>query len=590
MRSRIKTSSVLLLVAMLLSLVPAAAMARPAAAWSTCDWAQFVADVTVPDGTRYAPGTTFQKTWRLKNIGTCTWTKSYSLVFDSGDRFGAQDVNFPIDVPPGATVDLSLNMTAPSAAGHYFSYWRLKNASDVIFGIGSTANRSFWADIYVTSGGTTGVAYDFTDNLPSANITGGGTAEVVAQPKYESGVTFASHGMRFVPANYTNGYVQAAYPAFRVQSGDRFQTTVGCEFGYYNCYVAYRLDYQIGTGPIRTFWTFREKYEGLTYNANLDLSSLAGFDVKFILVINAWGSPLDDRALWGNPIIARAGAGTGATATATVTGTPPSSLSQIKHIFVVVMENKRYQDIWGSPSAPYINSLGSQYARAANYHALTYPSLPNYLQLFAGTNGGITTDCSPSDSCHLNARNLGDSLDAKGLSWKAYMESMPAPCYLKTSGNYAPKHNPFVYFDDIRTNSIRCRRHVVPFTAFASNIQYLSTTPNFAFISPNQCNDMHSCSTSTGDNWLKNHVPAILKSPACVSAKCLVVITWDEDNDSSGNHVLTIFAGSGAKTGGYIATATFNHYSLLHTIEAIFGLPTQTRKDANANLMTSLLR
>lgn len=324
MRSRIKTSSVLLLVAMLLSLVPAAAMARPAAAWSTCDWAQFVADVTVPDGTRYAPGTTFQKTWRLKNIGTCTWTKSYSLVFDSGDRFGAQDVNFPIDVPPGATVDLSLNMTAPSAAGHYFSYWRLKNASGVIFGIGSTANRSFWADIYVTSGGTTGVAYDFTDNLPSASITGGGTAEVVAQPKYESGVTFASHGMRFVPANYTNGYVQAAYPAFRVQSGDRFQTTVGCEFGYYNCYVAYRLDYQIGTGPIRTFWTFREKYEGLTYNANLDLSSLAGFDVKFILVINAWGSPLDDRALWGNPIIARAGAGTGATATATVTGTPPS--------------------------------------------------------------------------------------------------------------------------------------------------------------------------------------------------------------------------------------------------------------------------
>src|SRR5512143_2853354 len=86
-----------------------------------------------------------------------------------------------------------------------------------------------------------------------------------------------------------------------------------------------------------------------------------------------------------------------------VTGTPPSSLSQIKHIFVVVMENKRYADIWGSPSAPYINSLGSQYARAANYHALTYPSLPNYLQLFAVTNGGITTDCSPSDSCHLNA-------------------------------------------------------------------------------------------------------------------------------------------------------------------------------------------
>jgi acid phosphatase len=264
--------------------------------------------------------------------------------------------------------------------------------------------------------------------------------------------------------------------------------------------------------------------------------------------------------------------------------------SPITHVFVIAMENHSYTQVWNRSSTPYITSLGRAYARASNYYAITHPSLPNYLDLYAGNNYGITNDCSPSSSCHVKARNLADNLQAKGLTWKAYMESMPAPCYLKTSGNYAPKHNPFVYFDDIRTNSIRCRRHVVPFTAFASNIQYLSTTPNFAFISPNQCNDMHSCSTSTGDNWLKNHVPAILKSPACVSAKCLVVITWDEDNDSSGNHVLTIFAGSGAKTGGYIATATFNHYSLLHTIEAIFGLPTQTRKDANANLMTSLLR
>ena len=115
------------------------------------------------------------------------------------------------------------------------------------------------------------------------------------------------------------------YPAFKVQSGDRFQSTIGCEYGATTCYVAYRLDYQIGTGAVKTFWTFREKYEGWTYNANLDLSSLAGQDVKFILVISAYGSPTGDRALWGNPIIARAG-GTVATNTPapTVTGTPPT--------------------------------------------------------------------------------------------------------------------------------------------------------------------------------------------------------------------------------------------------------------------------
>ncbi|MGE5249310.1 MAG: NBR1-Ig-like domain-containing protein, partial [Bacteroidota bacterium] len=324
MRSHVRVSSVLLLVALMLSLVPAAALTQKASAWSTCDWAQFIADITVPDGTRYAPGTAFQKTWRLKNIGSCTWTTAYSLVFDSGDRFGAQDVNLPINVPPGATVDLSLNMTAPSTAGHYFSYWRLRNASGVIFGIGSTANRSFWAEINVTSGGTTGAAYDFTDNMAAATwTTSTGTAEAVDAPKFESGVTFPAHGMRFVPGNYVNSYVQGAYPPFRVQRGDRFQATVGCEYGYTGCYVAYRLDYQIGAGPVRTFWSFRERYEGLTYNANLDLSSLAGFDVRFILVVSAYGSPVDDHALWGSPIIARPGIITG-TSTPTPTGTPPT--------------------------------------------------------------------------------------------------------------------------------------------------------------------------------------------------------------------------------------------------------------------------
>ena len=112
------------------------------------------------------------------------------------------------------------------------------------------------------------------------------------------------------------------YPDFTVQSGDRFQTTVGCEFNATSCYVAYRLDYQVG-GTIRTFWTFREKYEGLTYSPNLDLSPLAGQTVKFILYISAWGSPIGDLALWGNPVIARKGV-TPVTPPPTITGTPPT--------------------------------------------------------------------------------------------------------------------------------------------------------------------------------------------------------------------------------------------------------------------------
>jgi hypothetical protein len=275
----------------------------------------------------------------------------------------------------------------------------------------------------------------------------------------------------------------------------------------------------------------------------------------------------------------------------TPTKTPTSTTSgSIKHVFVVVMENHSYAEVWNKSTTPYITSLGNSFTRATNYHAITHPSLPNYLDLFAGSNYSITNDCSPSSTCHINAKNLADNLEAKGLTWKGYMESMPSPCYLTTSGTYAPKHNPFIYFDDIRTNSTRCKAHVVPFSALAADLQSASTTPNYAMISPNQCNDMHDCSIGTGDTWLKNHIPAILNSPACTVDKCLVALTWDEDDSSQSNQVLTIFAGSGAKTGGAASSASYTHFSLLRTVENIFGLPTQTTKDAAASPMSDLLR
>jgi cell division septation protein DedD len=235
-------------------------------------------------------------------------------------------------------VDITVDMTAPSAAGHYFGYYKFKSNSGGVFGIGSTANKSFWVEINVTS--SSGTGYDFTANAASATWTSGagastfpgadGSANGFAlkkdKPKLENGIESAQAGLLFVPNNVSNGYIQASYPAFRVQSGDRFQATIGCEYGATTCYVAYRLDYQIGSNAVKTFWTFREKYEGLSYNANLNLSSLAGQDVKFILVISAYGSPTGDRALWVNPVISRAGGNTGPTLTPTptVTGTPPT--------------------------------------------------------------------------------------------------------------------------------------------------------------------------------------------------------------------------------------------------------------------------
>jgi acid phosphatase len=254
------------------------------------------------------------------------------------------------------------------------------------------------------------------------------------------------------------------------------------------------------------------------------------------------------------------------------------------------MENHSYSEVWNTSSSPYITSLGNAYTRATNYFAIEHPSLPNYLDMYGGDNYTITTDCSPSLSCQINATNLADNLDAKGLTWKGYMESMPSPCYLTSSGTYVPRHNPFIYFDDIRTNATRCNSHVVPYSVFASDLVSAATTPNYSMIVPNLCNDMHDCSIIAGDIWLKNNLPPILNSPACTVDNCLLILTWDEDDSSQSNQVLTIFAGSGAKTGGVTSSVKYNHFSLLRTIENIFGLPTQTSNDAAASPMNDLLR
>ena len=166
MKALSKLGSAVLLLALLLGTFPA--MGAGTAQAATCDSARFITDVTVPDGTTYTPGATFRKTWQLKNIGTCTWSTSYALVFDHGEMMGAPSaVNFPASVAPGQTVNLSLDMTAPSTVGHYFGNWKLRNSSNVNFGIDSTKDNTFWVEIYVSSSSGSpsgGVGYDFAAN------------------------------------------------------------------------------------------------------------------------------------------------------------------------------------------------------------------------------------------------------------------------------------------------------------------------------------------------------------------------------------------------------------------------------------------
>jgi Ig-like domain from next to BRCA1 gene len=287
-----------------------------------CDRIEFVADLTVPDNSIFAPGSSFTKVWRLKNAGTCAWKTSYRVVLVSGDLLGGQNLMpLPTEVDPGQTIDLAMNFTAPLLEGSYRGNWQIRNDKGEIFGTTATANRPVWVSIQVKVPPPSGTVYDFVSNVCSAQwFTGAGRLNcpgknndingfVLKQStsKLEDGTTILKPSLLTVPQNTYNGYIQGFYPSFKVQNGDHFQVTVNCESGATSCGVLFRVDYRLTAGLTRNFWGFGEQYEGRTFTADLDLSPLAGQDVRFVLSILSLGPASGDRALWVEPRIVRSG-------------------------------------------------------------------------------------------------------------------------------------------------------------------------------------------------------------------------------------------------------------------------------------------
>ena len=268
---------------------------------------------------------------------------------------------------------------------------------------------------------------------------------------------------------------------------------------------------------------------------------------------------------------------------------PTAEASTFDRIVIIVEENKPRGEVVGNSSAPYINKLATTYAQATHYNAVTNPSLPNYIALTSGTTAGITNDCNPpGPTCRANVLNIADRLEQAHKTWKMYAESMPGSCYSSNKGDYAVKHNPFMYYPDITGHADRCTSHVVPFSQFTPDLNSAASLPDYVLISPNLCNDMHNCSVQTGDSWLARNVPQILNSAAFTQQHSLLVITWDE-GDNSDNNVPTIFAGPAAKS-GYVSDRYYSHYSLLHTIENNWHLEPLTQNDSSAPLMTDMLQ
>ena len=146
------------------------------------DNATFLGDITIPDGTDFKPGETFQKTWRLMNNGASTWTKSFVLYFDSGEQMGAEDeIPLPAEVPPGGVVDISVDMTAPKEAGEYTGFWRLKDEFGNIFGVGDEGFGSIWVTIMVVgeeTGESTGTPSVEGSKVVNASLS-------IDQPSYK---------------------------------------------------------------------------------------------------------------------------------------------------------------------------------------------------------------------------------------------------------------------------------------------------------------------------------------------------------------------------------------------------------------------
>jgi len=282
----------------------------------------------------------------------------------------------------------------------------------------------------------------------------------------------------------------------------------------------------------------------------------------------------------------------------------------------ILEENKSYRQVIGNPSTlgdPYIkNVLVPSCGLATNYHNYSHPSLPNYLALTSGTAKGSAsdTDCSVVTNCPQSQASIFSQLGNAGRSWREYAQSMPSNCYPRNDGYYLVRHAPSPYYASSPVPS-ECKNWDVPLgtTTSGAFVNALSPTsdrlPAFSFVTPNACNDMHSCSTSTGDNWLRTWVPIIQQSAAYASGQLVVFITWDEGNGAdkvagercwNGMHaytslflscwvatlVLSPYTKRGTRSGSY-----FSHVGLLATAEDLLGLPRLATTSGYASLRSA---
>ena len=255
---------------------------------------------------------------------------------------------------------------------------------------------------------------------------------------------------------------------------------------------------------------------------------------------------------------------------AATTAAPPL-VPHFAHVVVVVEENRAYADVIGSSAAPYLNRLARSGALLTRSYGITHPSEPNYLALFSGSTHGLTDDSCPHT---YTGNNLAAQLRARGSSFAGYAESLPRAGYSGcTAGEYARKHAPWTDFRNVPASLGR------PMSAFPSDYTRL---PTLSFVIPNLAHDMHDGSVSQGDSWLHAHLGGY--ATWARTHNSLLIVTWDEDDFGSSNHIPGLLAGAHVRTAQ--VGARVDHYTMLRTIEAVFALPALGRAAQRRPLTT----
>lgn len=283
-----------------------------------CNLASFITDVTIPDNTTFTASQGFVKTWRIKNIGSCNWTTSYSIYFVNGNAMSAPaSVAFPKTVKPGETVDLSVSMYAPASKGDYSANWMLKDSYGNVFGVGAGGNVALSIAIKVKTVPVPfdpNTIYDFVGNFcagqwrtnagsiscPTNSFDyKNGTITRTYAPVLENGVVDDEGALITIPAVGGDGMIQGQFPKLLIHAGDHFKATLLCSHKMTKCSVTYEVLYkEFGTDTVTSLGTWDKTYDNSYIPVDVDLSALDGKEVIFYLKVISKGDPTNDFAQW----------------------------------------------------------------------------------------------------------------------------------------------------------------------------------------------------------------------------------------------------------------------------------------------------